>query len=367
MQLFDLLSAFNSWRTFGRPDLSASNRSWWNRYPSPTNTTEAPTENSAPSKSDQYVPSKKPVPEATVPAKSTDQPAVTKQPDGTYYYRREARLDYQLDLRFDLAAVTRSVSRLAEGDTSQVESLIAAGFGLSADFSASGYQRVDTNIADGQGGTDVARIEKELAKNRTSLAVAERFAQQDRAYALQGFYRQASTIRRSLNESVQDGHRRATNKIALRFQMDSRFSFALAERFNIQTQQVATQTPNSLSGYLESAGRVADNGAAELMAGFFDAVDSYLANSESQIRAQTDQFFAMAADELGFDGALVSVARDQLLGSIDSFFSRVESALGTLRSFYSPGGIDVEPGAQSIAGAVPADVPSRFQSELAVA
>ncbi|MDX9858044.1 MAG: hypothetical protein RBT76_09650 [candidate division Zixibacteria bacterium] len=375
MQLFDILTAFNNWRTFGRPDPSATNRPWWNRYP--TTNGQLPTSAAGPAaaKTDTYVPGNQVAPEVAAPVEEdeqtdgegTSQPVVAKQPDGTYYYRREARLDYRLDLKFDLAAFARSVEQLVDGDSSQVENLIAAGFGLSADFSASGYERIATNVTDGEQVADGKRVEKAQSRSRTAVAVAERFAQQDRAYALEGFYRQAAKIRRSLHESVQDGHRRTTNRIALRFQMDTRFTFALAERFNVQTQQVAEQQPGSLAGYLDRAGQVATDGTADLMAKFFDAVDTYLAGSEAQIREQTEQFFTMAAEELGFDPAQVAAARDRLLGSIDSFFDRVSSALGTIESFYSPGGVDVEPGISTTGSSLPLDGVSQYRNELAVA
>lgn len=380
MQLFDLLSAFTSRRSFGQSDPTATNRPWWNRYPSTTSTSATPTsEATTPVKTDSYVPSSETVPEATQPAdqnkaaddtKQTKNSPVAKNADGTYYYRREARLDYQLDLRFDLATIARSVQQLSEGDTAEIQNLIAGGFGLSADFTASGYERIATNMTDGTA-ADGKSIQKQMTRNSSALAIAERFAQQDRAYALQGFYRQASKVRSSLHESVKDGHRQTTNKIAIRFQMDSKFSFALAERFNIQTQQVAEQKPDSLNGYLDSAGQVASSGTADLMAKFFDAVDGYLADSESSVRSQVDEFFTMATEQLGFDAGLVAAARDQLLGSVDSFFDRVSSAMGSLEALYAPSGANpgatpsVEPPAPT--QTVPDQAMSEYSNELAVA
>jgi len=86
----------------------------------PTEPTEKPTV-----PVDEYQPSGDPAPvtpgasEATT---DTDQPAtpttdnpVEQKPDGTYYYQRQARLDYKLDLRFDLGAIMQTVERLSDG------------------------------------------------------------------------------------------------------------------------------------------------------------------------------------------------------------------------------------------------------------
>jgi len=67
MQLFDILTAFNNWRTFGRPDPSAANRPWWNRYP--TTNGQLPTSAAEPAaaKTDTYVPGNQVAPEAAAP------------------------------------------------------------------------------------------------------------------------------------------------------------------------------------------------------------------------------------------------------------------------------------------------------------
>ena len=67
----------------------------------------------------------------TDPSQDTDQqPAAGLNPDGTYYLTRSAQLDYELNLRFDLAAVQRTVTALSEGDSEAVEVLAAAGMGM---------------------------------------------------------------------------------------------------------------------------------------------------------------------------------------------------------------------------------------------
>ena len=363
MQLYDLLAAFTGGRTFGRPD--------------PTLNRPAPPSWSAPGRRDFTQPTTRAtradryIPETQV-SKPNDQPTrtdkspVSKQPDGTYYYRREARLDYQLDLRFDLAAIAHTAQRVAEGDVAAVNRLMAGGFGLSAEFSASGYEKIATNMVEQEQDQPVNRITKQLMKNQSTMAIAQRFAQQDRAFALDGFYNEASRVRRSLHESVREGHRRTTNRIAIRFQTDSQFSFALAERFNVQTQQVAEKRPDSIGSYLDSAGKVADTGTADMMSAFFDAVEGYLADSESAMVQKVERFFTMAAEELGFDSSQVAIARERLLGSIESFFDRVDGAMDTLQVSF-----DGVPSSERNTLAPPPPLPetghSQFQSQLALA
>ena len=106
-------------------------------------------------KTDRYEPSKQSLPEETsaaaeqVPSNKTtndNQPAVEVNPDGTYYYKRQAQLDYKMDLRFNLSTFMSTVESLAQGDTASVERFVAAGFGLKADIDIQGQQTVETNM-----------------------------------------------------------------------------------------------------------------------------------------------------------------------------------------------------------------------------
>ena len=76
----------------------------------------------------------------------TSEVPVEQKPDGTYYYQRQARLDYQLNLEFDLAAISRTVESMAEGGSGSIEELVAGGFGLHVGFDIKGMQRVQTNM-----------------------------------------------------------------------------------------------------------------------------------------------------------------------------------------------------------------------------
>ena len=305
-----------------------------------------------PEVTDRYEPSNQPHPEntetTTDPTKTTDpeQPAVEVQPDGTYYYKRKARLDYKLDLSFNLGAFMSTARSLAEGDVEAVESLVAAGFGLSADFGVKGKQTVETNL------TDEADPEKAVLKNRTrarSRRVGQ-FRVQSEDFALQSFYKEATDIRRSLNIKVHDNHRRAVNKIALRYRLDNRFSFALAERFNVQTQQMSGETPETLNGYFDAAGNLAEKSTPDMMATFFDAVEDYLVQTEDKLTAEVESFFQNAAAELGFTGELVEAAASQLTGAIDNFFDRVTGAVQKLESKLVPNTIQPEtPGVEPYA------------------
>ena len=75
------------------------------------------------------------------------------------------------------------------------------------------------------------------------------------------------------------------NKIAYRLQVDSRFSFAFAERLNIQTERVAGARPDQIGDYLQNAGDVALKGTNEMMSAFFDGVDTYLDATEQSLTA----------------------------------------------------------------------------------
>ncbi len=87
-------------------------------------------------------------------------------------------------------------------------------------------------------------------------------------------------------------------------------------RFNAQTQQLSQSDPNTLPSYLNSTGNVAETGTSNIMGSFFDTVDSYLNQSEQQTLAKAEEFFETAVTELGFDGEIVDVARDNLMGTI---------------------------------------------------
>ncbi|MDD3731617.1 MAG: hypothetical protein PHU88_04500 [candidate division Zixibacteria bacterium] len=289
---------------------------------------------------DHYEPSNQPSPDNSdatapptkIPVTSLDQPEVEITPDGTYYYRRQARLDYNLDLRFDLATFMRSVASLAEGDTAGVEQLAGAGFGLKAAFDVTGRQTVETNL------TDDSVAQKLTAHNQCAVKGRQvgQFRVQGRDFSLQAFLKEAADIHRSLKVDIQDNHRHAVNRIALRYRLDNRFSFALAEKFNVQTRQMTGEIPDTLSSYFDTAGDIAEKGTPAMMAVFFDAVESYLNQTEEKLTANIDSFFNAAASELGFSGDLVTAASSQLRTVIENFFDWVTAAVTSLESKLMP-------------------------------
>lgn len=252
--------------------------------------------------------------------------------DGNYYFTRRAKLDYKMDLRFDLAALTSIAAQINDGDTTAIEEFAAANFGLGARFSFSGFQKTDTNmIEDADGPASVSKFKQSVAARQVSM-----FGYQSRNFTVQSFSREALSIRRSSQTIDNNEHRITVNKFSLRYQLDNQFSFAHLSRFNIQTRDVADQAPDSLGSYFESAGNVAEKGSTEMMAAFFDAVDSYLAEIEDKLVADAARFFEMAAEELGFSGEMVEAAKDQFIGTIESFFDRVNSAVDLLQSQFVP-------------------------------
>lgn len=311
------------------------------QQPEPTTPVSAPEAPTTPV--DEYLPTGDPIPEKTTSSvvtpennqtNETNAPAgevpVEQKPDGTYYYQRQARLDYQLNLEFDLAAITRTVESMADGDTEAIEEFAAAGFGLHVGFDIKGMQRVQTNVAELD--DSARRHQLTEAKSRR----AGRFAAQSRDFAVKSFFKEASRIHRSFNENASGTHRQAVNRFAARFRLDNQFSFAHLQRFNVQTEQVATQSPDNVANYVGSAGQVAEGGSGAMMTAFFDAVDAYLGESEQAILDKVTAFFDAAAEDLGFSGAMVEQARTHLTETISGFFDRVETAMAGMESRFVP-------------------------------
>ena len=120
--------------------------------------------------------------------------------------------------------------------------------------------------------------------------------------------------------------------------MDNRFSFEMLNRFNSQTQQMLTGADNaSVAGYVDTAGEAASKVTPEVMATFFDAIDEYLNAAESDLSMKAEEFFSMAAEQLGLSGEMVDSAKAQVMDRIDSFFDRVDTALASMESLFVPG------------------------------
>lgn len=255
---------------------------------------------------------------------------VERKPDGTYYYQRQAKLDYKLNLEFDLAAISRTVESIADGETTAIEELTAGGFGLHVGFDIKGSERVRTNMTE----MDDTSRKHEVTKAKSRRAGM--FAANSKDFAVKSFFKEASRVHRSLKEQSRGAHRTAVNKFAARFRLDNQFSFAHLQRFNVQTEQVASQSPDNVAGYVGSAGQVAETGSGQMMSAFFGAVDSYLGESEQAVLDKVTAFFDAAAEDLGFSGAMVEQARTHLTDTISGFFDRVETALAGMESRFVP-------------------------------
>ena len=276
-----------------------------------------------------------------VPSESVNDDEVPVPQDAVYNFERQAKLDYSANLQFNLSAMMSTLNILSEGgDVENIEQFAAAGFGLSADLKFSGRQTIETSqTTDSEISKNPTHIKQ---KYRSKATQATRMAYQDRSFALQAFHRESEDIRQSLDIKERDGHRRVTNKIALRYRMDSQFELSFLNRFNVQTKTVAETTPSSMGTYLNSTGNVTEKGTPEMMATFFDAVDSYLNGAEEKIIAKASEFFDIAASELGFSSEAVDMAREQLVNTIEGFFNRVDMAIDGLESKFYPT-IDVAP------------------------
>ena len=263
-----------------------------------------------------------------------DGPNKSSDANKTYFFQRKSRLDYLMNLRFNLGAFTQAAEKASEGDTQALEELVAAGFGLRADLKFKGHQEISTNMTDEQAAMNL-HSRNESRSSATSRMVAL-VASGDKAYALSSFYKEAESVRRTMNVSEHNGHRQAVSSFAARFSLDSRFSFAFLQRFNTQTADVADKAPNQVGNYLSAATGLAGQSSPQLMGTFFDAVDTYLGDAEKQITAKAEEFFTMAAAEMGLSGEIVDAAKSQLIDRIEGFFNRVETALNLVESKYVP-------------------------------
>jgi len=234
-----------------------------------------------------------------------------------------------MNLRFDLGTIVQTATELNEGESASLTSLTTAGFGLSTDLRFKGSQVIE-RVANGESGETDRTALKQKAMSRS--ASISQFAMQDKNFALQAFQREAGQIKRTLRINNVEGHTRSVKKFALRFSSDSSFQFASLQRFNVQTRQVSEDEPSRLGDYLEAAGSMAEKGTNEMMAAFFNAVDTHLEGAEDRLIAQANAAFDLAASELGFSQELVDFARDNLVGTIEGFFNRVEAAVESLES-----------------------------------
>lgn len=372
MQLFNLLSAFANQYTQKYLDRANANRPnlppGLNRDLLPPNAASPERPGQADKINDAYLPSEPAENEITDPIytqpeipsdnpvenENNDDQAVvpfndTDDTPATTITRR-AELNYNLTLQFDLTSFTRTIERLADGEISEIDQLAMASFGLSTQFELSGKEVIEIDSADPSGQNFHARSMQSLKSRQVSM-----FATQSRDFQALSFQREATDMRRMIDIKFQNNARRAVNKFALRYSSDSQFSFSFAQRLNVQTAQVAAQTPESLGGYLDSAGDVAGAGTTEMMVAFFDAVETYLSANKDQTTKSVTAFFGQAADALGFSGtAGAEFAEANLTNTIDSFFDKVSAAVGDLRTLYLGEAAPVEVSQPAIAQ-IPAD------------
>lgn len=261
----------------------------------------------------------------TVP--SDDNIPETKESGDVSFFSRRAKLDYKMMLQFDLAAISSVAESLEDGDTSELTRFAAAGFGLSAGFDVKGVEIMETNMGDK---LDPASIKQ--YKSRQKEMTMSRFGAQTKNFKLDSFYRESTRISKSMKFEDFGNYRRSVNKFALRYRLDSNFGFSNLEKFNVQTQAVAEAQPDKLSDYVNTAGAVAETSTPEMMRTFFNTVDEYLSAAETDLRAKAEEFFTMAVEQLGFAEETAGAVKDQLLGSIDSFFGRVNEAVDMLET-----------------------------------
>ncbi len=273
----------------------------------------------------------------------------TTQPEPTYSFQRKAELKFKLNLEFDLAAMQRTATMIEDGEVTSFEQLSSAGFGLHTDFKLSGEQFVRSTSSNSE--VDSPNSQQALAVTRSKQASA--FRANSRDFAVESFFNEASKLKRFSSSNEADGYRQTINKFAFRYRSDSSFSFGNLERFNVQSNRVANEMPESFGSYVDSAGRIASSGSNDMMSTFFDTVDQYLDGAEEKLLQTTISAFDAAAAELGFEGEMVTVARDQLISSIEGFFDRVDTAVSSMQSnFVTQSSITQQPPSPQINPAI---------------
>jgi len=250
--------------------------------------------------------------------------------DGTYRFERRARLDYAMTLQFDLSSFSQTVARIANGDVQALEQYAAASFGLTADMSFEGSQAIREFSDVDQSQTRSMTGSSQAAGTSRSAAAGL----QNRQFQIQSFMSEASQVRRGLSIQVQKNHRFATNSLAARYHFDNSLSVKYLDDFNQQTQRMAQSSPESLNDYLTTTATAARTAPSDMLGGFFAATEGYLDAAEQKLTAKAAEYFDMAAEELGFEGDLVDMAREQLVGTVTRFFDRVDTAVGQLQSYY---------------------------------
>ena len=78
---------------------------------------------------------------------------------------------------------------------------------------------------------------------------------------------------------------------------------------------------------------MAETGTTQMMASFFDTVDSYLGQAEDQMLANADAFLTAAESEMG--GGFASMGIKELITNrIESFFDAVDTAVTALKTMF---------------------------------
>ncbi|UCG62493.1 MAG: hypothetical protein JSV52_04190 [Candidatus Zixiibacteriota bacterium] len=262
---------------------------------------------------------------------SDPQPEITEEmPLQPYRFRHHTHFNYEVRLQFQLQAIASLAQQIADGETVSQEELIAAGFGLQAAMNFSGKQTVEAGegnaLGDGHGRN------ASLVKARQARVVAA----QSRNFALESFSRESLRIKRSMDLKTGEAYQRAVNRFSLRYRMDTQFSFALLNRFNVQTERFTEADPANVTDYVNTAGGVAEDGTSDMMAAFFDAVDAYLDQAEEALLVKANEFLDLAAEELGYSQDMIAAARGHVTGTIKSFFDQVDDAVAGLESFFLP-------------------------------
>jgi hypothetical protein len=262
---------------------------------------------------------------ATANTESTTTPATTSRQSWYSYVR--------LDMQFNLSQFEQTVSQLADdaadGEISE-QTLSRLRLGLHTELAAKGVTYSETAIdsSDSQAGVNsMAKADVQTSRALQSMSKA-------REYQAGMFYKDSLKSKFSEKQVTSDGFLRTSRKLAMRYTQDFTFKFRSLQQFNRQASALG-QTGNA-DQYINTTEALVDNPdvSGGLIGQFFDGVQGYLDNMESDLIDKVNGFFDKMAQQLGIGADQIGSTREMLIGGIESFFNAVDSAVNSVAGKY---------------------------------
>ncbi len=239
------------------------------------------------------------------------------------YDREFSHLRYSLDLNFDAQALQRSMQQLTTIQTEDgtrvsetLETLSSLNIGLGLNFQVEGLRVSEqAELTNSVGAEKAGHYQRQAAGNQ-----------------FENLLKQASRTNQKLPSGNRFGYQLAVNSFALRYSADAQFSFSHFSRFNTQVTALGETDSAAVDSLTSSAGDLAEFASNNLMESFLDSVDAYLGDSEANLLEKIDQFFEIAASELGLSSDAIAQAKEQLSATVENFFDKVESSINALKT-----------------------------------